>query len=643
MSRPQRLRGDAGGAVDHVAGEHHTASGAVGALVVVHLEPEGFEHPPPHEVGECGDLAAAGGQGINERWILSGRGLPLEFFGLCLFGGDLLVEFGDAQLYALDECRIESVRDLKGVELSVAAAGEVGFGVAQCLLPLGVASPLVLVGFGERGGQQLAAIGAEDALGEEVVEDVHEVCLADPQTLRVAFGHVTGLRRARVEAEVSAVLAEHAPSAEGAEEERSQGVCAAGLGVGRIGAGAGARALALFGHGLRVYEGLQGDERRVGGLRGPDPVLDRVVLASAGLAGAAIPHHVTGVLGVGQDVADVRRGPAADGFRRIGRNWRRVEVQSFVEPVGDRPAAEPLGDAPVEDLADDGGRDGVGEQAGLGLAFASAGWDGMWNAVGEIAVGWLADVVALDGVFLEASPCFLQHLQDVPLGYALLDAAGEDLGGLLGARSGEIDGFVGGQEGNACGFEAVLDECAEVRAAGDTFDGLADDRVEMPLGALCQSQQVLDSAVAGYWDVEAFVATAVTTSGQVLTAGFDVVVEADDDDALRQDALARAHLPRQRDRGVLLVLGRSAAEEDQTGQPGGAALPGSRSAAGSATWRDSSEESAGVRIRCCTIHVMTSTMTCLWRRRSASASSPLASSTSNTTSGAVVLRNRSGR
>ncbi len=63
------------------------------------------------------------------------------------------------------------------------------------------------------------------------------------------------------------------------------------------------------------------------------------------------------------------------------------------------PSAAP-GMVAGEYLRDDGRAGGVEDQPGLGFAFAAFGWDGVLDAVGEVAVGWVADVPALAGVDL---------------------------------------------------------------------------------------------------------------------------------------------------------------------------------------------------------------------------------------------------
>ncbi|MGI5352983.1 hypothetical protein ACQEU8_33115 [Streptomyces sp. CA-250714] len=185
----------------------------------------------------------------------------------------------------------------------------------------------------------------------------------------------------------------------------------------------------------------------------------------------------------------------------------------------------------------------------------------MGNAIGKVAVWRFADVVALGGVLLETAPSLLKHLQDVPLSHALLYTARQDLGGLLGARATEVDGLVRGQQRYTHRLKPMLDEGAEVRPACYPFDGLADHRVKVPRPRFSQGKEVLDATVAWNGDGETLVTSAVSPCGKILAPGFDVVVEADDDDTGGQHVLARAHLPGQRNCGVLLVLCGSASKE----------------------------------------------------------------------------------
>jgi hypothetical protein len=87
-------------------------------------------------------------------------------------------------------------------------------------------------------------------------------------------------------------------------------------------------------------------------------------------------------------------------------------------------------------------------QAGFLHPFGALGGYGVGHAARAVAVARLADVESRLGVDLEPSPGFLQDLQDVPFGHALLDPAGEDLGGGLGfaAVRAQQDGLVGGDD-----------------------------------------------------------------------------------------------------------------------------------------------------------------------------------------------------
>ncbi|MER0240858.1 hypothetical protein AAHZ94_02230 [Streptomyces sp. HSW2009] len=100
----------------------------------------------------------------------------------------------------------------------------------------------------------------------------------------------------------------------------------------------------------------------------------------------------------------------------------------------------------------------------------------------------------------------------------MFDSAGEHLGGVLGPRTAEIDGLVCGEQGHTHRFETVLDECAEVRASGNAFDGLADDGIEVSFAVLGHGEEVLDASVARYGNVEALVPLPVAPRCQILTA-----------------------------------------------------------------------------------------------------------------------------
>ncbi len=153
-----------------------------------------------------------------------------------------------------------------------------------------------------------------------------------------------------------------------------------------------------------------------------------------------------------------------------------------VEPLGDRVVPELPGEPPGEDLRHDGCASGVGDEAGLGGAFGGLGGDRVVDLVCGVAVRGFADVPPLVGVDLEPVPRAFEHVGDVPLGDALLDAPGEQPGGAFAAQ---VDRLVGGAQPYAVAFEFVFDVGADVGAAGDPVDGLADHRGEAAAGVLC--------------------------------------------------------------------------------------------------------------------------------------------------------------
>ncbi|MBC6451338.1 hypothetical protein GPZ80_29680 [Actinokineospora sp. HBU206404] len=214
------------------------------------------------------------------------------------------------------------------------------------------------------GGEQVVPVSAEDVVAEEVVEAVKECGFAHPETVRVPVGNVTGLGCAGVVGGSVAGLTEHAAAAEFAEQVGAQPVGAFGRRV-RVGPGPGARALAAADDLLGGDEGVQVNDLVVGGVAGPHPLLDRVRTAVAGLHRASVPHHVAGVLGLGQDLADTAAGPATDRPLRIHRSGRRVGDQISVQPYRDRFVAESFGDPQLVDGADHRRFGGVRDQDGL--------------------------------------------------------------------------------------------------------------------------------------------------------------------------------------------------------------------------------------------------------------------------------------
>src|SRR6266511_1563843 len=342
--------------------------------------------------------------------------------------------------------------------------------------------------------------------------------------------------------------AAQAPAAVGAAEVGAEHIGAGGARV-AVGVGAVAGAFVVGGDlgGLGVL--LQGDDGRVGGLWGPDPLVGwAAVVAGVFAVGAAVPDHVAGVFGVGEQV----------GAGDVGV-WRWVAIEVLVEPLGDGVVAELLVDAPGEDLRDHRRAGGVKDQTSLGLAFAAFGGYGVLDALGEVAVGWMADVPALAGVGLQAVAGGLQQLQRVPLGHPLLHAAGQDLGGVFAAV-----GLVGGQQDDACALDFVFDLGAEVGDAGHPVDGLAGDGVEGAVRAGGLGEQLTDTAVAAHGDVEQFVGVAEAALVELGAAGLDVVEAAGDGRAGRQVVLDAVELAGDGEGRVLLLHSGGASQERDT-------------------------------------------------------------------------------
>jgi hypothetical protein len=108
---------------------------------------------------------------------------------------------------------------------------------------------------------------------------------------------------------------------------------------------------------------------------------------------------------------------------------------------------------------------------------------------------WSARVPALQHALLHPTAALLDQVPDVPLGDALLDAAGKDRGGVRGER------LVGCEQSDVALLELALDlrgVCGHPREPVDRFD---DHGVEgIPFGS--SGEQVSKPAVSGHGDAE---------------------------------------------------------------------------------------------------------------------------------------------
>ncbi|MEC3980213.1 hypothetical protein QMK34_33675 [Amycolatopsis sp. H20-H5] len=201
--------------------------------------------------------------------------------------------------------------------------------------------------------EQGAAVGAEDVAGQEVVELGDDGVFANPEAPGggMSFGDVALFRCTHVVGVAAAGLAVHASAAGAAEQIGAQQIAAFGLGVLDVGVAGTSGAEAVSADVLGAQPVLQRNEMFMDRLCGPDPFLDGVGAVAAGLASLSVPHHVPGVFGVGQQVAHVGVGPAADGAFRVNGNGRRVGGQVEVKTVRDRLIADALIDSPRIRLA----------------------------------------------------------------------------------------------------------------------------------------------------------------------------------------------------------------------------------------------------------------------------------------------------
>ncbi|WP_243717414.1 hypothetical protein [Actinomadura darangshiensis] len=239
-----------------------------------------------------------------------------------------------------------------------------------------------------------------------------------------------------------------------------------------------------------------------------------------------------------------------------GGDGRRVPIQIAVESVSDGLVTETFTGTDLENGLHDRATHRVGSQDMLGGSLLAASGDRVRNLIRQIPVRGASDVEALFGVDFEPAPGFLQHLQDVPLGHALLHPPREHLGRAFPVQG---DRFIGRPQRDAELLQSVLDLGADVGPTRDPVDRLADHRIEPPIDLGRFHQQVLNTAVTRNRNVEPLVPAPEPASGEVLAPGLDVVEVRDDHRTPRkccvQGVLAVGELTRKRQRRILLVLG----------------------------------------------------------------------------------------
>ncbi|WP_395107269.1 hypothetical protein [Actinomadura sp. SCN-SB] len=124
-----------------------------------------------------------------------------------------------------------------------------------------------LFGLGENRADVGATVRAEDVVGEEVGQPVHELVLSDPEALgmprwRIALGGLANV----VDGGVSD-LAAHPAATVVADQVRTQAVGTLGHGMAGVAAGSASGSLARLAHLMSGDEFFLGHQRLVGGSR----------------------------------------------------------------------------------------------------------------------------------------------------------------------------------------------------------------------------------------------------------------------------------------------------------------------------------------------------------------------------------------
>ncbi|HZR93030.1 MAG TPA: hypothetical protein VFA44_11575 [Gaiellaceae bacterium] len=301
-------------------------------------------------------------------------------------------------------------------------------------------------------------------------------------------------------------------------------------------------------------EQLLRDQRLVRRLGAPDPLLAWPDERTAAPLVVPAPDVEAGVLRVAEHGLDLRATPGRTEVVLVllVSRRRRVAVEITVELLADRAEAEAVDAVVLEDHPHDRSADRIGDEPVLAFPLARLVRVGMRVGLEPVAVrNGAAGVPALADALLHAAAALLDQVADVPLGDALLDPASED-----GCRVGDHR-FVRREQTDVELFEVALDTGCVRGHAREPVDALDEHRVERAIAR--GMKQIVDTAVAWHRDSEAFAGHAVAARVQALAPTLDVPVAGDElATAFANHALASGKLARDRERGVLGVLGRDA-------------------------------------------------------------------------------------
>ncbi|WUP74163.1 hypothetical protein OG913_33080 [Microbispora hainanensis] len=329
------------------------------------LQMEGREQLALELFGQLSDLRLQHGDHVEQAGLVVARGrTPLGIGKLLRLGPALAFQLREAGPQTLAE-RVVRVGVLDLSDQPVLLPRDIGDALLERTTPR---LPLLLrlaAVLRQVRGEKLMPLLAEDASSKQIMNCVNKQVFANADDLRVArktvlpammvtvgLAHVIGVLglAARLG------LAEHAPVAKIAMDEGPQQVGAARLRV-LVELSAGTRRVARPADLLGALVDLPGDQRLMGRVLRPDPGAGRVehaaVRASAAGGCLPIPHHVTGVLRVEQDLPDPGPRPGITSPEvRVQRLRRWIAPMVRVEPVGDVAVPQPFHHPPYEDLRD---------------------------------------------------------------------------------------------------------------------------------------------------------------------------------------------------------------------------------------------------------------------------------------------------
>jgi hypothetical protein len=389
----------------------------------------------------------------------------------CLRHGVLLLQLGHPLLRSPVELAVRVALAFEYAHEVVHAFVEFGQPPADRRLGLEVLGTNEVVRGGHAGLSKGESIGSENVAVEEPRYALDQFILPDPDSGRMLIRHdtVAGLAVGVCRA-VPVGVAMHTALAGRTPHVRPQlvRVLRLGMRVGRHDIEVGTMPLpprpdsAPRHEFLGSEEGCDVNQGFMGWNSRDDPLILGVVLARVTfvLGSPPVPHHEARVLGICENLPHSTRGPVPDCSLRVNRLRRRPGFQVLVEDPGDGPVGQQVLHPQVEDLRYRLPAGRVRCQLRLVLALCPLRGHRVLDLLSDVSVAGLADVEPLIGVYLDAVAGLFQHLQHVPLSYALLRSPQEGQGGVsfdLACPARANDRLVCGDQRDAQLLQIVLD------------------------------------------------------------------------------------------------------------------------------------------------------------------------------------------